>query len=180
MLESNLNYAFMRSGNLRNDASKSEISEFAERWVDSYIEHGGHKSFLEFGIGTWEENARSWLGGGKRFPHLLVRYDQLRTDTHAELGRVCRFLEIERNAEQIENAASAASRESMRAIEEREIAARIPGFFFQRRNQPGYEAGHRFVGRSRSGEAIFALTDQQNDRARARFAQAMAEFGYAE
>jgi hypothetical protein len=180
VLESNLNYAFMRSGNLRNDAGAEEISAFARRWVDSYIAHGGHKSFLEFGIGTWEENVRSWLGAGKPFPHLLVRYEQLRADTSAELARICRFLEIERNAEQIQEAVSAASRDSMRAIEEREIAARIPGFFFQRRNQSGYEAGHRFVGRSRSGDAIFAMTDEQRDRARARFAQAMAEFGYAD
>lgn len=180
VLESNLNYAFMRSGNLRKDANSSEISDFARRWVDSYIAYGGHKSFLEFGIGTWEENVRSWLAGGKRFPQLLVRYEQLRADTGAELARICHFLEIERNADEIDKAVAAASRDAMSTIEEREIAARIPGFFFQSRNQIGYEVGHRFVGRSRSGAAIFSLTDEQRDQARTRFAEAMLELGYGQ
>jgi hypothetical protein len=178
VLESNLNYAFMRSGSLRKDASPVQIADFARRWVDAYIEHGGHRSFLEFGIGTWEENVRSWLSSGKHFPHLVVRYEHLRSNTAAELTRICNFLEIERSVDQLNNAVAAASRDAMREIEEREIASRIPGFFFQRRNQSGYEAGHRFVGRSRGGEALFTLTDEQNTRARAFFAPIMAELGY--
>jgi Sulfotransferase domain len=178
VLESNLNYAFMRSGNLRNDAGAEEIAAFAHRWVDGYIAHGGYKSFLDFGIGSWEENVRSWLGT-KRFPQLVVRYERLRADTADELARICHFLEVERSADQIDHAIAAASRDAMRAIEESEIANRIPGFFFQRRNHAGYEAGHRFVGRSRSGEALFALTDDQRARARARFAPIMAELGYS-
>jgi len=178
VLESNLNYAFMRSGNLRSDASAEEIAAFAHRWVDGYIAHGGHKSFLDFGIGTWEENVRSWLGA-KRIPQLVVRYERLRADTTGELARICHFLEVERGADQLDTAIAAASRDAMRAIEEREIANRVPGFFYQRRNQAGYEAGHRFVGRSRGGEALFALTEEQRARAMDRFAPIMAELGYS-
>ena len=178
VLESNVNYAFMRSGNLRKDAGQEEVADFARRWVDAYIEQGGHKSFLDFGIGTWEENVRSWLAPGEKFPHLVVRYEQLRADTAGELARICRFLEVQRTPEQLDAAIAAASRDAMGAIEEREIASRIPGFFFQRRNEAGYEAGHRFVGRSRSGEALFNLTEEQKARAQARFAPIMAELGY--
>lgn len=178
VLESNLHYAFMRSGNLRHDAGQEEIVDFARRWVDSYIEIGGHKTFLEFGIGGWEENVRSWIGARKHFPHLVVRYEQLKRNTEGELARICRFLEMKRTDDQLKAAVAAASRETMQAIEEREIQQKVPGFFYQRRNQAGYEAGHRFVGRSRSGESLFTLSDEQRQRALARFAGAMNEFGY--
>jgi hypothetical protein len=179
VLESNLHYAFMRSGNLRHDAGRDEIADFAHRWIDSYIEHGGHKTFLEFGIGTWEENVRSWIGARKHCPRLMIRYEQLKQDAGAELARICRFLELQRTEEQLKGAIAAASREAMQAIEEREIQQKIGGFFYQRRNQAGYEAGHRFVGRSRGGGSLFTLSDEQRQRALARFAGAMGEFGYS-
>lgn len=178
VMESNLNYAFMRSGNLRRDADEQEIAEFARRWVDSYIDCGGHRTFLEFGIGTWQENVSTWLATGKKFPHLLVRYEQLRANPEIELGRMARFLAVQRSAEQIAVAVKAASREAMREVEEREIANRVPGLFYQRRNQAGYDAGQRFVGRSRTGTSPFTLSEEQRSRARDRLATAIRGAGY--
>jgi hypothetical protein len=66
----------------------------------------------------------------------------------------------------------------MREIEEREIAERLEGFFYQARNSSGLAAGHRFVGRSANGEDLFRLTQVQRDKALSRFASIMEEFGY--
>lgn len=66
----------------------------------------------------------------------------------------------------------------MRRLEEQEIALRITGIFYQPRNESGIAAGHRFVGRSASGDSLFKLTDEQRRRARERFLPLLREFGY--
>jgi sulfotransferase family protein len=68
------------------------VARLAYRWADGYIKHGGCARFLEYGIGTWEENLRSWLESGLSAPRLLVRYEDLVADPVAGLTRVARFL----------------------------------------------------------------------------------------
>jgi hypothetical protein len=178
VLESNQNYAFQRSGALREQAGPEEISRFAERWVDDYLAHGGYPRFQQSGIGTWEENVRSWTWSGLAMPRLLVRYEDLVAEPAAGLARIARFLGLSKTDGEIGRAVERSSRERMRAIEEREIAERIEGFFYQARNSSGLAAGHRFVGRSVDGSPLFRLTDEQKAKARARFSAIMKEFGY--
>ncbi len=178
VLESNQNYAFMRSGNLRRDASPEEIRKAAAKLVDEYIEHGGHPRFDRFGIGSWEENVRSWTWPDIDFPRLTVRYEDLKTQPAEKLAEICRFLDLKRSDKQIDAAVTACDKEAMRALEEAEIGARREGIFYQARNSPNIEAGHRFVGRSAEGASIFRLTQEQRRRAAARFAPLMRQFGY--
>jgi Sulfotransferase domain len=178
VLESNQNYAFHRSGALREEAGPEEISRFAARWVDEYLAHGGYPRFQQFGIGSWEENVRGWTWRGLAVPRLLVRYEELLADPTLGLARIAKFLGISRSEEQVRRAIERCSRERMRAIEEREIAERTEGFFYQSRNSSGLAAGHRFVGRSVDGRPLFRLTDEQRTRAKERFSPIMQEFGY--
>jgi hypothetical protein len=179
VLESNQNYALQRSGNLRREATAAEIAKLADQLVDDYITHGGHPRFRAFGIGSWEENVRSWTFPGIAYPRLIVKYEDLKADPAAWLEKLCRFLQLERNDEQIRKAVDGASRDAMRRLEESEIAARTDGIFYQSRNDPGIAAGHRFVGRSASGVSLFKLTEDQRRRAEQRFLPLMREFGYA-
>lgn len=179
VMESNQNYALQRSGNLRRQATAEEVAKLADRLAEDYISHGGHPRFSQFGIGSWEEHVRSWTFAGIDFPRLVLKYEDLKADPAAGLARICRFLDLKRSDEQIGTAVANASQEAMRRLEEREIAGRIPGFFYQARNESGLAAGHRFVGRSASGESLFKLTPDQRARARERFLPLMREFGYA-
>jgi Sulfotransferase domain len=178
VLESNQNYAFQRSGSLREEASPEEISRFAERWVEDYLAHGGYSRFQQSGFGSWEENVRSWTWSGLSVPCLLVRYEELLPDPVSGLARIARFLGMSKSDDDVRRAVERSSRERMRAIEEREIAERTEGLFYQARNSPGLAAGHHFVGRSVGGEPLFRLTDAQKAAARRRFAPIMQEFGY--
>jgi hypothetical protein len=178
VLESNQNYAFMRSGNLRREASPEQVATLAHKFAETYIAEGGHPQFRQFGVGSWEENVRSWTWPDIAFPRLILRYEDIKTDTPGRLGQICRFLKLRRNDAEIERAVSAASMEAMKAMEAREIAARTEGFFFQRRNQSAIAAGHRFVGRSDDGRGLFRLTDDQRRRAQLRFEPLMRQFGY--
>ena len=179
VLESNQNYALQRSGNLRREATPAEIAKLAHQLAEDYIAHGGHPRFRDFGIGSWEEHVRSWTFPGIAFPRLVVKYEDLKADPAAGLEKLCRFLQLKRSDEQIRQAVENASTDSMRRLEEAEIAGRIDGMFYQPRNESGIAAGHRFVGRSASGESLFKLTDDQRRRAEQRFLPLMREFGYA-
>jgi len=178
VLESNQNYALQRSGNLRREATPDEVAKLANRIVEEYIAAGGYPRFREFGIGSWEEHVRSWTFSGIAFPRLLVKYEDLQADPASTLEKICRFLQLKRSDEQIRQAATGASKEAMRRLEDAEIEGHINGMFYQSRNEPGLAAGHRFVGRSSSGDSLFKLTEDQRRRARERFLPLMREFGY--
>src|SRR5262245_48104400 len=122
VLESNLNYAFQRSGALRKAADDAEVAKLAQRWADDYIEHGGCSRFLDYGIGTWEDNVRSWLGKGLSVPRLLVRYEELLADPVSGLTKVARFLGSRKTDDDIAQAVTRSSRPRMREIEEQEIS----------------------------------------------------------
>jgi hypothetical protein len=179
VLESNQNYALMRSGKLREEATDEEVAALAERWVNDYIANGGYPRFQQFGIGTWEENVRSWLWPGLSLPRLLVRYEDLMQDPAAGLTKIAQFLGLSKSSDQIDRAIAQSSRAHMREIEEREISGKVEGYFFQSRNKSGIDAGHRFVGRSTSGKALFALTPEQRSAAERKFASLIKEFGYS-
>ena len=179
VMESNQNYALQRSGNLRREATPAEVAKLADRLAEDYIKHGGHPRFSQFGIGSWEEHVRSWTFAGIDFPRLVVKYEELKADPADGLARICRFLDLKRADDQIRQAVENAAEANMRHLEEQEIASKTVGFFYQPRNVTGLAAGHRFVGRSVSGESLFKLTDDQRRRARERFLPLMREFGYA-
>lgn len=178
VLESNQNYAFHRSGGLREEAGPEEISRFAARWVDDYLAHGGYPRFQQFGIGSWEENVRSWTWPGLAVPRLMIRYEELVAEPIGGLARIAKFLGLAKSDAEIRLAVERSSRERMRTIEESEIAERKEGFFYQSRNNSGLAAGHRFVGRSIDGTPMFRLSDEQRAKARERFGPIMKEFGY--
>ena len=179
VMESNQNYALQRSGSLRRQATAEEVAKLAGQLAEDYIGHGGHPHFNQFGIGTWEEHVRSWTFAGIDFPRLVVKYEDLKADPAAGLTRICRFLDLKRSDEQIRQAVENASEAALRRLEEREIAEKTVRFFYQPRNINGLDAGHRFVGRSVTGDSLFKLTDDQRRRARERFLPLMHEFGYA-
>lgn len=178
VMESNQNFAFLRSGSLRKEASDHEIAKAASKFVDDFIEHGGHARFRQFGIGTWEENVRSWTWPDISFPRLVVRYEDLKAKPEETLGKLAGFLSIKRTEAQIAAAIAACSKARMKALEEQEIAARSQGIFYQERNRQNIMAGHRFVDRSIDGKGFFKLTPDQRLRAITRFAPLMQAFGY--
>ena len=177
-LESNQNYAINRSGNLARQATEEQVAELAQRFVEGFIENGGHRQFVNHGIGTLEEHVASWSSPIIRYQRIQVRYEDLVTDTVGELRKIAKFLGVDRSEAEMEMAARSASFDEMRRIEESEIATRREGIFFQTRNEAAIEAGLRFVGRSKEGKTRYSLTPEQKEAARQRFAGLIRQLGY--
>jgi hypothetical protein len=178
VMESNQNYAMTRSGELYRKVPDDKLQEMAAGFVDAFIRHGGHKRFKEFGIGSWDEHTLSWTSKINVLPRCGIRYEDLVADPAAQLKRACAFLKLRKTEAEIAAAVAAASRNAMRKIEEREIAARAEGIFFQNQNAAAYEAGHRFVARSTNGESRYGISEEQRAKALRRFAPLMKSLGY--
>ena len=86
VLESNQNYAMNRGGEFHAQATSAEREQEAARFVDEFIRYGGHRRFVEFGMGTLEQHIQSWGSRALPFPRLLVRYEDLKADTAGELA----------------------------------------------------------------------------------------------
>lgn len=178
VLESNGNFSLLRSGSLRTQIDSAAFIQVANAWVDEFIKHGGHQRFRHFGMGSLEENIRSWTWPDLSIPRVVLRYEDIKAEPGECLERLCKFLGLKRSAAQIAAVVAACGASAMRAMEDREIANRTEGFFYQKRNASGLDASQRFVGRNLDHARAFRLTPEQRERAAMRFSALMREYGY--
>ena len=69
-------------------------------------------------IGSWADNVGSWLGAREGDPNfLLVRYEDMKSDTFEQLQRIATFLEMDDSRPAIEAAVNKSSIDSMRKLE---------------------------------------------------------------
>lgn len=63
---------------------------------------------------SWGENVMSWVGARGRDPNamLLLRYEDLVSDPHDELGRIAEFLNVDRSLERIRSAVEATQKQA--------------------------------------------------------------------
>jgi aryl sulfotransferase len=135
-----------------------------DRYVDAFIREHGDPRWRELGMGSWDENVRSWIDAQGSFPVLRLRYEDLLADAAAVSGDIGRFLGLTRTPEQVAAAAANASFERMREIEERDIGSRSVGIFYKPYLQESIAAGLRFMRSGRSGDGARALSAEQRHR----------------
>jgi hypothetical protein len=169
---SNFHYARRRGADSRDGGG------VLERYIDRYIAARGDPHWIELGMGSWEENVRSWMSAARGFPIMRVRYEDLLADGLRLARSLCEFLGIARSGADIERATAGASFERLRDIEEADIRAQRVGIFYKPYLRPGIEAGVRFMRAGRSGEGSAALTAQQRERFDTAFGALQRELGY--
>jgi estrone sulfotransferase len=94
---------------LRSVKEGYPIEDFVPRWMEPQF-------WLR--IGSWADHVNSWLStrqGRKDF--LLLRYEDLRKDPHAELARVAEFLGLEATQARVNRAVELSSADHMRKLE---------------------------------------------------------------
>jgi len=88
-----------------------------DRYVDDFVSG----KLISSGWGSWSENVASWLytrGRGSGF--LLLRYEDMMSDTPRELGRIATFLGINPRPERLAKAIEQSSADRMRELEKLE------------------------------------------------------------
>jgi hypothetical protein len=169
---SNYHYG-RRSGAVAADPEAAFI-----RYVDAFIASRGDPRWIKLGMGTWEENVRSWIGSKLPFPVLRVRYEDMQKDAVGTAAHVCRALGITRSAGDIDKAVEGAAFERMREIEEADIREKRVGIFYKPYLQQRIDAGLRFMRTGASGEAVQVLSDNQRLRFDEAFGAVRGALGY--
>jgi hypothetical protein len=155
-----VSYYYFLMKRRRYDESYS-LSEFVEDWIAG--KWGGQ-------YGTWESHNRSWLEQSNQKAVHLLKYEDLKTDTLAELQRVAEHFEIEVTPKELENAVSWSSAENMSRLERLGFAK---GFQSMKDGREDIA----FV-RTEGGPARQSLSDQDEARIRNAWGGLMSELGY--
>jgi hypothetical protein len=88
-----------------------------DRYVDDFVAG----KLISADWGTWSENVSSWIyTRGKRDSLLLLRYEDIMSDTAKELGRIAAFFDIPPDQERIQLAVERSSADRMRQLEKLE------------------------------------------------------------
>jgi hypothetical protein len=159
-------------------ASMSSRAAF-DRYVDEFLQHRGDPSWIERGMGSWEQNVLSWLDAGAALRLLPIRYEDLQQDPRRVGGLLARAFALQRSPQQIEEAVSSSSFDKLRAVEDADIRERRVGIFYKPYLQGSIDAGRRFMRSGLVGEARRWLTDAQQAQIIQVFGATMRRLGYS-
>ena len=169
---SNLHYYGRRTGN----AAGSD--ETLARYLEEFIQHRGDPHWQRLGMGSWDENVRSWLEERHSFPVIRVRYEDLAGDPRRVCTELARLVRPDSGAADIERAVTNSSFARLREIEAADIRHQRVGIFYKPYLQPSIAAGLRFMRSGTVGDAAASLNGEQIERLRAPFRPLLEQLGY--
>lgn len=107
--------------------TKFSSPELKPVFTQEYIERGGSPIWFSHGMGSWLENAKSWLGGPNR--KLILIYEDLLQDPVVQVERLASFLEIEIEPDQAEALVRGFQFNTLRTLEASERSEKNEGLF---------------------------------------------------
>lgn len=157
------------------------LREPAAKWTDEtfvrlFIQGAGDQGSVRNGFGSWEDNILAWMAQ-RRFPLLLVRYEDLKADTPRELRRMVEFLGEPLDEARVKMAVESSTFENMRALEAKEKAANHSGNVFIG-GKAELDRGLMFMSKGRSGQTLASIGPTLDREFDARFKNAMWLAGY--
>jgi hypothetical protein len=174
VLVSNFFYSQRSAGN--TDPSTADF----DRYVEMFLEYRGDKRWIELGMGSWEQNVRSWLQGALPFPVVRIRYEDMIDDPQGTCRSMARLLRPESSAADIEGAVQNSSFSRMRDVERADIRGKRVGIFYKPYLQASIDSGNRFMRRGLAGDGVARLNPLQRARLRDAFGALLQELGYAD
>ena len=151
-----------------------DVQALAQMFLTSALQGHATPQRRELGVGTWDHHTTSWLDHGG--PGITLRYEDLRRAPASELRRLLDLFGLPLPEARIAAAIAACDVRAMRAMQEREIAQRIPGRFYDPNHAAGYKAGLRFVGPAKMAD--FSLPPGVRNQLARLYAEPMDRLGY--
>ena len=138
--------------------------------VDEFVRTKSIESFGIWGFGDWVGHFDSWQKSEK--PTLLLTYEDMKRQPLANYRKIADFLEIETNLDALERVHARTNFESLKAVEQREIANDVDGFFKRFHTTP-------FVNRGVVGNYREIFTADQIRRLEAVFQDRIEQYDLA-
>jgi hypothetical protein len=163
----------------RRSAGTAEESRDAfDRYVESFLKNRGDPRWIEFGMGSWEDNVRGWLAARQILPVALIRYEELSADPKQSCAMLSQFLKLDRSDQHIDQAVANSSFDRLREIEAADIREQRLGIFYKPYLQPAINSGLRFMRSGAVGDGDRLLTSDQRIRVAKAFEELTAQLGY--
>jgi hypothetical protein len=172
VIASNYHYA-RRSGRDRGDTPAA-----FDQYFEGFLKHRGDPGWAQLGMGTWEENLRSWLDGSRPFPVLCIRYEDLVADARPAARALVRMLRPAISEQEIAQAVENSSFQRMREIEEADIRNKRVGVFYKPYLQDSIGSGSRFMRQGTVGDGLRRLSARQQARLGEAFHAPLSRLGY--
>jgi hypothetical protein len=148
-------------------------------YFEQFVENRGDPRWTGLGMGSWENNVRSWLKKTHDFPVLTLRYEDLSADPESACRALAKVLRPNSTADEIQQAVLNSSYTRMREIERTDIRQKRVGIFYKPYLQTTIDSGARFMRRGVVGDGAARLTADQRARLQARFEPLLRELGYS-
>ncbi len=154
----------------------------AKAYLAAYVQLGGDPKWAQLGYGTWLEHIQSWVGANnsavQKFPHLMLRYEDMKSDAAGNFRSILKFLSIEIDEAKLARTIEACSFEKLRELEAREKETGSDRKLF-----PGdkelMNQGHMFMNTGASGQSLEPFGPEAQQAFDARFAAAAARLNYS-
>jgi hypothetical protein len=173
VLLSNLNFFKMIAPAKMN----KETGGFSEQeFARGFIANMGVRKWMGMGMGSWEEHVSSWISK-PRYPHIVLRYEAMLRDPHANLKNVLEFLKIPVDPNRLNRAVYLSSFERMRAMEEAERKKGKIGSVFASKAETA-KTGMRFMNQGKSGQTLRDLSEGIEEEFNDKFRDALRAYGY--
>jgi hypothetical protein len=138
----------------RSRPGPGDLDRLVSTFASVVLARGSTPERARQGVLGWGKNVESWLDHSRECPGLIVRYEDLKAALPQQLRRIAAFLGMSVDAAALERAGDVASLRSMRALQEHEIAHKIPGRYYEAHHEKAYAAGLRFVASGTVGQGL--------------------------
>lgn len=153
------------------------------QYARQFIELGGDPAWAQMGFGrSYLDHLDSWIGDGPdaakaRFPHVALRYEDLKADPAGQFRRVLEFIGESVDESRLAFAVEACAFEKLQELEKREKESGSARQLFPG-NKAIMEQGRLFMHKGQSGRTLDEVDPALEPLFAERFAPVLRRLGY--
>ncbi len=141
-------------------------------FAENFIKNMGVDHWTKMGMGTYFGHLISWLDGVSLFPHLFIKYEELREKPVETLTNVIKFLELEIDENRIQEVVKDCDINNLREIEIQEKHNKETTVF------RGSSEGEYFIGQGKTNQSLAEISPDLENLYYEQFSGFVRLFGY--
>lgn len=147
-------------------------------YARAFLKFAGEPFFIRYGFGTLEQHSRSWLDAPE-WEHVVVRYEDLKSQPERELSRMLRLLGHEPDPKRVALAVAESEFSRVKKLEEKEKRGGKASTVFAG-DAKSLATGHQFMNKGEVGRSLDEIIPGLEEAVAERFANVLERFGYAD
>jgi hypothetical protein len=148
--------------------NRDSLQSFAE----TFIKNMGVPRWQSMKMGTYPEHFSSWLSSVNQFPHIFIKYEELRTYPDKVLADVIKFLGLELDQIRIQSVIEECEIDNLRKIEIQDKKNNYKSFFDY------LPEGEYFIGQGKTNQSLVDISEEVEAFYQEKFSVFNRIFGY--